>query len=401
MRKSGRHLTTAFEFFSPVRILFGRGGFQQLGTLAAEAGRTALLVTNAGQSGDGGLLDQAGQLLREAGVGVVFHRQRGEPTVRDIETALATARVSDCQLVVGLGGGSALDTAKAVAGLIANGGGPLDYLEVVGQGKKLHSPATPWIAVPTTAGTGAEVTRNAVIGVPEQGFKASLRSELLLPRIALIDPELAVGVPAAVTARSGMDALCQLIEAFTSRGAQPITDALARESIGRAARALPRAVANGQDRDAREEMALAALFSGIALTHAGLGAVHGFAAPAGANYPIPHGTVCARLLPPVVAANAAALADQAPDHPGLDKYRELGRLLTGRTELPDDQAIEAAVRLLTQMVEQLEIPRLSDFGLQPEGFPPLIARARRSSSMRYNPVTLSDTALEEILRQAC
>ncbi len=394
-------MTTAFDFFSASRILFGPGGIQQLGSLTAELGRTALLVTNAGQPGDGGVVDQAAGLLYEAGVGVVVHRQRGEPTVRDIETALETARSFRCQTVVGLGGGSALDTAKAVGGLLAHEGGPLDYLEVVGRGRKLHSPATPWIAVPTTAGTGAEVTRNAVIGVPEQGFKASLRSELLLPRIALVDPELAVSVPAAVTARSGMDALCQLIEAYTSRGAQPITDALARDGIGRAARALPRAVADGQDRDAREDMALAALFSGIALTNAGLGAVHGFAAPAGANYPIPHGTVCARLLPPVVAANAAALAAESANHPLLDKYRQLGRLLTGRTDLPDNQAIEAGVRFLEQLVEQLEIPRLSDFGLRPEGFAPLIARARRSSSMRYNPVTLSDTALEAILRHAC
>lgn len=394
-------MTTAFDFFSVGRILFGQGGFQQLGTLAAQAGRTALLVTNAGEPGDGGLVDQAGQLLRQAGVGVAFHRQRGEPTVQDIEMALATARNSACQTVVGLGGGSALDAAKAVAGLIANGGGPLDYLEVVGQGKKLHAPAVPWIAVPTTAGTGAEVTRNAVIGVPERGFKASLRSELLLPKIALIDPDLAVTLPAAVTARSGMDALCQLIEAYTSRGAQPITDALAREGIGRAARALPRAVADGQDRRARQDMALAALFSGIALTNAGLGAVHGFAAPAGANYPIPHGTLCARLLPPVVAANAAALAAETTEHPLLHKYRELGRLLTGQTDVPHDQAIQAGVRFLELLVRQLEIPSLADFGLRPDGFAPLIALARRSSSMRYNPVTLSDAALEVILHQAC
>ncbi len=394
-------MTTSFNLFSVGHILFGRGEFRQLGTLAAKGGRTALLVTNSGEAGDGGLVDQASQRLREAGVGVALHRQRGEPTIHDIETALATARKSGCQTVVAMGGGSALDAGKAVAGLMANGGGPLDYLEVVGRGEKLRSPAAYWIAVPITAGTGAEVTRNAVLGVPERGFKASLRSELLLPRVALIDPELAVGVPAAVTARSGMDALCQLIEAYTSRGAQPITDALAWEGIGRAARALPRAVADGQDCDAREDMALAALLSGIALSNAGLGAVHGFAAPAGANYPIPHGTVCARLLPPVVAANAAVLAEEAADHPLLEKYRALGRQLTGRTDLQKNEAIEAGVRFLEDLVDQLDIPRLSDFGLQPEGFAPLIALARRSSSMRYNPVTLPDTVLEEILRQAC
>jgi alcohol dehydrogenase class IV len=388
-----------FDFFCVSRILFGRGEFGRIGQLAAESGGSALLVTNAGEPGDGGIVDRARQLLQQAGVAVACYRQRGEPRVEDVERALVTARQHGCDTVVALGGGSAIDAGKAVAGLLSNGGSPLDYMEVIGQGQKLRCPAVPWFAVPTTAGTGAEVTRNAVIGVPEKRFKASLRSELLLPRVALVDPELAVGVPAAVTARSGMDALCQLIESYTSTGAHPITDALALEGIERAARALPRAVADGQDLEAREDMALAALLSGIALTNAGLGAVHGFAAPAGANFPIPHGTVCARLLPPVVEANAAALRADSPDHPVWRKYVTIGQRLTGQPQLAGDASIAAAVRFLDDLVCRLEIPPLSDFGLQPAHFPELIALARQSSSMRYNPVPLSDAALLEILHK--
>ena len=390
-----------FDFFGVTRIRFGCGEFSRLGQLAAESGRRALLVANGGEPGDGGIVDRALQVLQHSGLDTAWYRQRGEPRVEDVERALETAQQHRCDMVVALGGGSAIDAGKAVAGLLSNGGSPLDYVEVVGRGQKLQRPAAAWIAVPTTAGTGAEVTRNAVIGVPAQRFKASLRSELLFPRVALVDPELAVGVPAAVTARTGMDALCQLIESYTSKGAQPITDALALEGIQRAAWALPRAVADGQDLQAREDMALAALLSGMALTSAGLGAVHGFAAPAGANFPIPHGTVCARLLPPVVEANAAALRAEVADHPVLRRYATIGRQLTGQQDLADDQAIEAAVAFLDDLVHRLDIPPLSQFGLEPDRFPELIGLARQASSMRYNPVPLTDAALTEILHKAC
>jgi len=251
-------------------------------------------------------------LLRDASVESTLFRQRGEPQVADVEQAVAAAREAGCDVLVALGGGSAIDCGKAVAGVVANGGTPLDYMEVIGQGRPLTRPALPWVAVPTTAGTGAEVTRNAVVGEPSKKFKASLRSELLLPRVALVDPELGVGVPPAVTAASGMDALCQLIESYTSTGAQPMTDALALRGIELAARALPRVYRDGTDLDAREDMALAALLSGVTLTNAGLGAVHGFAAPLGANFPVPHGTICGLLLPNVIRANRAAEIRQLP-----------------------------------------------------------------------------------------
>jgi alcohol dehydrogenase class IV len=306
--------------------------------------------------------------------------QRGEPTVDDINRALSTARDAGCDFVIGQGGGSAIDAAKAVAGLLANGGLAGDYMEVVGKGQKITKPAAPWIAIPTTAGTGAEVTRNAVIGWPEKKFKASIRSELLLARVALIDPELAVDVPADVTARSGMDALCQCIEAYVSTGANPMTDAIALEGAKLAAQFLKRAYVDGKDIEAREGMALAALFSGIALANAGLGAVHGFAAPLGANFPVPHGTACAVLLPHVIAANRQQ---------GVQKYDDIDRAVGGD-----------AGEICNRLVTELKLPRLGVFGLQERYIDSMVELAKRASSMRHNPVALDDQTLADVLRHA-
>ncbi len=390
----------AFDFFSVTRISFGRGAFDGIGELAGSFGQTAMVVTNAGEPGDGGLVDRWAELLGAAGIQMHSYRQRGEPTVEHVEQALEVARHGSCDVVIGLGGGSAIDAAKAVAGLLTNGGSPLDYMEVIGKGQKITKPSAPWIAVPTTAGTGAEVTRNAVIGCPEKHFKASLRSEHLLPRIALVDPELGVNVRPEVTARSGMDALCQLIESYTSNKAQPITDALALKGVAMAAPALPRAFADGSDLDARENMALAALLSGVTLANVGLGAVHGFAAPACANYPIPHGSLCAVLLPHVVSANAAALKAESAEHPYLQKYEAVGRALTGDEKLRGQSAIDAGVSFLAELVDRLNIPGLREFGFKADGFAELVGLARKSSSMRYNPVVLSDEVLLNIIEKA-
>lgn len=391
---------SSFDFFCLARVVFGCRVLDRIGPLAAEFGRRVLVVTNAGQPGDGGVGDRLSGLLSVEGVAVTWCQQRGEPTVTDVEHALLTARSAACDSVIGLGGGSAIDTAKAVAGLLTNPGSPLDYMEVVGQGLPLRQPAAPWIAVPTTAGTGAEATRNAVLGCPEKKFKASLRSEHLLARIAVIDPELAVSAPPRVTAASGLDALCQLIESYTSNRAQPITDALALQGVSLAAPALPRLRADGGDLDAREAMALAALLSGITLANAGLGAVHGFAAPLGANFPIPHGTVCATLLPHVVSANIAALATESLQHPYLERYAELGRRLTGNRSLGRDEGLESCCRFLFDLVLQLEVPPLREFGIAPRNIPDMVALARKASSMRYNPVVLSDETLSQILASA-
>jgi alcohol dehydrogenase class IV len=387
-----------FEFFGVGRVVFGRGTFSRAGELAAAQGRSALVIYNGS-----GQVDRLVELLRSAGVSSIVRRQRGEPVVADVDAATDEARRANCDLMIGLGGGSAIDAAKAAAGLLGNGGSAVDYMEVVGRGQKITRPAAPWIAIPTTAGTGAEATRNAVIGLPEKQFKASIRSELLLPRIALIDPELGVNVPPEVTARSGMDALCQLIESYTSTGANRVTDALAVQGIGLAARSLRRAFDNGHDLDAREDMALAALLSGVTLTSAGLGAVHGFAAPLGANFPVPHGTVCAALLPHVIRENVSAFrarASEAACARGLDRYARVGRILWGDDRLSDSDAIEAAVRLTAELAEKLGIPPLRQFGLNETDVPRMVALARKASSMRFNPVVLSDEALSAALRDA-
>ena len=389
-----------FELFSVGRIVFGRGELARVGQIAAQLGRAAMVIANAGEMGDGGPVDRLADLLAAENVRHAFYRQRGEPRIDGVEQALQLARDAQCDLVIGLGGGSAIDTAKAVAGLLTNGGGPLDYMEVVGEGRKITQPAAPWIAVPTTAGTGAEVTRNAVLASPQRRFKASIRSELLLASVVVVDAELGVPVRPEVTARAGMDALCQLIESYTSARAQPITDALALRGMALAARSLRRACADGGDVDAREDMALAALLSGITLTNVGLGAVHGFAAPMGANFPIPHGTLCAALLPGVMSANVDALRAESAGHPTLARYAQIGRALTAQPALADDDAIDAGVRFAADLAGDLHIPRLGQFGLRRGDFGEMIALARKSSSMRYNPVALSDEALTGILQSA-
>jgi alcohol dehydrogenase class IV len=309
---------------------------------------------------------------------------------------VALARSEHCDAVLALGGGSVVDAGKAIAGLATNAGTVLDYLEVVGRGQALTEAALPFVAVPTTSGTGAEVTRNAVIGVPDQGVKVSLRSPLLLPRVAVVDPELALGLPPALTAATGLDALTQLIEPFVSARANPLTDALCREAIPRAARALPRACANGEDREAREDLAWAALASGLALANAGLGVVHGFAGVLGGALAAPHGAVCAALLAPGMRGNLAALRSRAPQHPALGRYDEVARLLTVR---PEARAEDGAAWLET-LVARLGVPSLGRHGLVPAEIPMLVEKARRASSMKANPIELSADELAAVLREA-
>jgi alcohol dehydrogenase class IV len=301
-------------------------------------------------------------------------------------------------MVIGLGGGSAIDAAKAVAGLMTNGGAAIDYMEVIGKGQKITKAAAPWIAVPTTAGTGAEVTKNAVIGSPEHKFKASIRGDHLLARIGLVDPELGVNVPRDVTAASGMDALCQLIESYTSQGANDLTGPLSIEGIALVSETLPRAYADGANVDAREDMAFAALLGGITLTNAGLGAVHGFAAPLGAHFPMPHGVICGVLLPHVMRANIAAL--RAEQSPWIFNYADVGRALAANAALPDEEAIEIGPGCVDELIKGLALPRLSKYGLQESHIAEIVALAKKTSSMRYNPVALSDEALGEVLRSA-
>ena len=367
-----------FDFFNVPRIVFGCGRLAALRDIVPASARP-LLVYN----GSDALAERIAAALP---ANPARFRQRGEPTVADVDRALAAARDGGCDFVLGAGGGSAIDAAKAVAGLLANGGAVTDYMEVVGKGQKITKPATPWIAIPATAGTGAEVTRNAVVGWPEKKFKASLRSELLVAKVALIDPELGVDVPPAVTAASGMDALCQCVEAYVSTGASELSSAVAMDGVSFAIKYLKRAFENGRDVEARQGMAYAALCGGIALTNAGLGAVHGFAAPLGSNFPVPHGVVCGALLPHVVRAN-------------LEHGDSALRIRYGHLD-PLAGPYAGIAAACDALVRDLRIPGLKQFGVTEADVEPMVALAKRASSMRYNPVTLGDETLAQILTAA-
>jgi len=389
-----------FRFETAARIVFGRGRLDEIGKLIAEHGRSALVVSNADRSGKQGLMARIERLAAAESVTVDTFWIRGEPETGDVDRGLEAARRIDAEVIVGIGGGSAIDAAKAMAGLMTNEGSCLDYMEVIGAGRPIRVPPLPWIAVPTTAGTGAEVTRNAVIGSKEHAYKASIRSPMLLARVALVDPEIGVTVPPDVTARTGMDALTQCIESYTSNGANAMTDPLALDGVARASRSLRRAVENGDDLDAREDMALAALISGITLANAGLGAVHGLAAPLGARFPVPHGAVCAALLPHVMKANVEALRVENPGHPVLRRYAEIGRLLTGRHDLSGDDAADVGIEVAASLARDLKISGLGMLGVEEDGIDGVVEMARKASSMKFNPVELSAEILADLLRKA-
>ena len=377
---------------APAHIETGPGALNQLGTIARSLGSHALLVT-----GRSNRHARAVELLEAADVRWTRFAVDGEPTVDTARAGTAAARAEGCDLVIGFGGGSALDAAKAIAALVANGGDPLDYLEVVGRGQALLRPSLPFIAVPTTAGTGSEVTKNAVLASPEHGVKASLRSPLMLARAAIIDPDLLAGLPPAVIASSGVDALSQVIEPFLSVRANAATDPLAREGIRRSAAALPRAHAAARagkpiDPDDRQALAQASLLGGLCLANAGLGAVHGFAAPLGGMFAAPHGAVCAALLPAVLRVNAGAVGARAPDGIAQARFRELATMLTGR----DDASVGDGIDWVSALCRDLEVPGLARYGMTTARIPELIAKARVASSMKGNPLPLTDDELSEI-----
>jgi alcohol dehydrogenase class IV len=380
-----------FDLAFPQRSLFGEGRLAEAGALAAGLGTRALVV-----EGRGGRAEPLHALLRESDVPTARVAIAGEPTTTLVEHGAAHAIAEHCDVVVALGGGSVIDAAKAIAALITNRDPILDYLEVVGKGRPITERPAPLIAIPTTAGTGAEVTRNAVLMVEEERVKVSLRSPLMLPIVALIDPVLTYTVPPAVTASTGLDALTQCIEPFVTPMANPITDSVAREGMRRAAGALLRAFRHGNDVDARRDMAIASLCGGLALANAKLGAVHGFAAPLGGMFPVPHGVACASLLPAVVETNVRALRARAPDSPALERYDEVARTLTGR---PGARAEDGAA-WLRALVEELQIPKLATYGVSTDDIGRVVDKARKASSMRGNPIELTDGELREVLTSA-
>jgi alcohol dehydrogenase class IV len=386
-----------FELATAGRVLFGAGAQRQVAAAVVAAGaRRVLLVTGASAARAATL---AGDLAA-AGLEVTPFPIGGEPTLDLARAGVAAARGAGIGAVVAVGGGSALDGGKAIAALAANDGDALDYLEVVGAGRVLERPSLPFFAVPTTAGTGSEVTRNAVLSVPGARVKASLRSPLMLPRLAAVDPELLAALPPAVVASSGLDALSQVIEPFLSVRANPLTDALARDGIGRSARALRRAYAGELAGDAglRQELALASLTGGLCLANAGLGAVHGFAAPAGGMFGAPHGAVCAALLAPVLDVNLRALRARAPQHPALPRFGELAALLTGAPAA--DVTPEDGVAFVTALARDLNVPGLTQHGMRAADVPALVEKAKQASSMKGNPLPLTDDELTEIAQRA-
>lgn len=381
-----------FEFGTATRVLFGPGTVQEVAPLAAVWGHQALLVTGSSPARAAFLLGA----LAAHGVAVSTFSVIGEPTTDTVLLGVRLARERGCGLVIGLGGGSVLDTGKAIAALLTNRGDLFDYLEVIGQGRPLSQPAAPYLAIPTTAGSGAEVTRNAVLASPRHRVKVSLRSPLMMPRLAVVDPELTYSLPPALTAATGLDALTQLIEPYVCHRPNPLTDALCREGIRRVAGALRRAYADGDDTQAREDMALASLFGGMTLANAGLGAVHGLAGSMGGMTPAPHGVICARLLPLVIQANLAALQARAPASPALARYEEVAQILTGKATAGAGDA----VAWLAALCADLAVPSLSRFGLTAEVIPAVVAQAQKASSMKGNPILLTDRELVGILSMA-
>ena len=378
-----------FEFATAGRVIFGAGRSAELPALLAAYGSRALVCTGASP-------DRHAALLAGLGMPAVVFPVAGEPTVDLARTAAAAAREHGADVVAAIGGGSVIDTGKAAAMLLGNGGDPLDYLEVIGAGRAITRPSVPCVAVPTTAGTGAEVTANAVLASPGHKLKASLRGAQMLPRAALVDPLLTVSCPPEVTAASGMDALTQCLEPFVSPRASPLTDAVAREGIRRAAAGLRRACADGTDLGARADMAVASVAGGMALANAKLGAVHGLAGVLGGTVAVPHGVACAALLAPVIEANVAALRAGAPGHPALARYAEAAALLTG----DPGAAIEDGAAWVRQTLALLGIPGLGAFGLMPGQFGEVAGQALRSSSMQGNPVALTAAGLARILARA-
>ncbi len=383
----------SFELATATRILFGAGRVAEApGAIAALGARRVLLVT--GRSGrHSAALEGA---LAARGIGALAFRVADEPTVDLARDGVARALAGRCDAVVAVGGGSALDCGKAVAALAANGGDPLDYLEVLGRGQPLTAPSIPFVAIPTTAGTGSEVTRNAVLGSSEAKVKASLRSPLMLARLAIVDPDLLAGAPPPVLASSGLDALSQLVEPYLSARANPFTDALAREGISRSARSLRRACVDGPDAAAREDLATASLFGGLCLANAGLGAVHGFAAPVGGMFAAPHGAACAALLAPALDVNLRAMRARAPEHPAAGRFRELAVWLTGRA----DAAAEDGITWIADLCRDLRIPGLAHYGMTAADAPALVSKAKAASSMRANPIALTDAELTEIAERS-
>jgi len=381
-----------FEFATAGRILFGEGRRRDVVPAARTCGPRTLVVTGRDTQRCSWLVEA----LTAEGIASEIFPIPGEPSVGRVTEGAARARAFRANSVIACGGGSAIDAAKAIAALATNPRPVLDYLEVVGRGLPLDADPLPFLALPTTAGTGAEVTRNAVLSVPEARVKASLRSPKLLARLAIVDPELTWNLPCAITATTGLDALTQLIEPFLSPRAHPLTDAICREGLRHAARALPILAEGREYPAARRSMALASLCGGLALANAGLGAVHGFAAPIGGMYEAPHGAVCAALLPQVLEANRRAAQSGGAQPDTLPRLREIAALVTGQATATEEDAL----RWVREIRARFGLGGLASLGLPPNDLRLVAEKASQASSMKANPVAFTIDQLAEILHAA-
>jgi alcohol dehydrogenase class IV len=381
-----------FDFSAANRIIFGEGALNEIGTIAGQFGNKAFVVAG----GDLKSIDSLKDKLSKGGIAFVMFETAGEPTTKLMEEGIHLAKENGCQFVIGLGGGSAIDMAKVVSVMLTNPGELLDYLEVVGKNQVIKVPAAPMIAVPTTSGTGSEVTRNAVLAVPEKKVKVSMRSAYMLPRVALVDPELTYALPPTVTANTGMDALTQVLEPYVCQKANAMVDMFCREGMERAVRSLKKAYLDGDDKQARADMSWASLLGGLSLANAGLGAVHGLAGPIGGMFHAPHGAICACLLAPVTSMNVKALEERMPDSPALERYHEIARILTAK----DGASIKEGIDWLQSLKASLNISGLSEYKITKTSFSEIIDKALVASSMRGNPIQLRREELELILNEA-
>jgi len=381
-----------FEFTTVDRIIFGAGKVNEILSVIPTCNQNICVV--AGKN-----LIRAEpvtkQLEREK-IDFVTIQVDTEPTVENVNAAVNRAREAGCGCVVGIGGGSVLDTGKVIAALLTNEGEIFEYLEVIGKGNKLVNPSVPYIAIPTTAGTGAEVTRNAVLTSLEHKVKVSMRSQFMLPFCAIIDPLLTLSMPKDVTAYTGLDAMTQLIEAYVSNKANPLTDSLCREGLKLVARSLPEVYINGNNKSAREDMASASLFGGLGLANSKLGAVHGFAGPLGGNIHAPHGSICGCLLPFVMEANIKELKSKQKSSIALFKYNEIAKIITRN----EDADLFDCIVFVRKLCDFFGIPNLADLGLSKNKINTIVEQAQRASSMKGNPILLPYEELQNILTSA-
>lgn len=392
----------AFTLSRLPRLLFGDGRIVEVPALARSFGRRALLITGARSFKASPQWTMLQDTLAQQGIEWEAETISGEPSPQWVDDTVARHRGRGVEVVIGIGGGSVLDTGKAVAGLLPHRASVMNFLEGIGS-DHYAGPALPYIAVPTTAGTGSEATKNAVLSVQgPDGFKKSFRHDSLVPTYAVVDPQLLLTCPPVQMAANGMDALTQLMESYVSAKSNPFTDALALSGI-EAVKAGFFAAWQGGDTPAaaagRRAMAYAALLSGITLAQAGLGSVHGLASPLGAFFPIPHGVVCGTLLAAATGINIQALLQRQPHSPTLAKYAELGRRLSGQEAASPQAACDGLVSLLQDWTARLALPRLHTYGVTAGDFPRLIAHCR-GNSMKTNPVPLTDAEVQAILEQS-